>query len=214
MIEQRIQTKVKNATVTLLKKGGQGVLVRNNLILTAAHCIGFSFKREMFWDNSIIEEIETIKGKIKVAPLAIEPVSDIAVLSSVDDQASEDFYNEANAFEEFCSSTKPIPLCSQTFVKQFEKFIVYVYTHKKTWIKGEAIQGSHKKYSPAIWVETEKIIEGGTSGSPIINERGQLVAIVSNTSFSEGQRDKFGGSHPFVHHALPIWILKEISQRK
>jgi hypothetical protein len=41
MIKEQVKTDVANATVTLLKRGGRGVLVPGNLIVTAAHCIEF-----------------------------------------------------------------------------------------------------------------------------------------------------------------------------
>ena len=42
MLREKIKIDVANATVTLLGKGRQGVLVSSNLIITAAHCINFS----------------------------------------------------------------------------------------------------------------------------------------------------------------------------
>ena len=35
------RAEIEKAIVTLTKRGGQGVLVADNLILTAAHCIDF-----------------------------------------------------------------------------------------------------------------------------------------------------------------------------
>lgn len=98
MIEDKIQADIVNATVTLLKKGGRGVLVAGNLIVTAAHCIGFECSGSMVLGDYYIEEIETVQGRLRVTPRAVEPVSDVAVLGSLDDQ---EFYKDHSAFEEF-----------------------------------------------------------------------------------------------------------------
>jgi V8-like Glu-specific endopeptidase len=85
MLKKSIQHDVAKATVSLLGQGGQGVLVRNNLILTAAHCINFYCDGRMTLGDYFIEEIKTSEGrKLKVTPYAVEPVSDIVVLGSLD----------------------------------------------------------------------------------------------------------------------------------
>lgn len=53
----------------------------------------------MVLGDYFIEEIETLHGKLKVGPLAVEPVQDIAVLVALDDQV---FYKEVDMFNEFC----------------------------------------------------------------------------------------------------------------
>jgi hypothetical protein len=205
MISESIRAKVANATVdVLLTDGarGRGVLVKDNFILTAAHCIEFKCDGSMVLGDYFITEIETRHGRLKVTPFAVEPVHDIAALGSLDNQ---EFSDEAEQFEEFCRKTKPVPLCLDAF-EQFQTFPVYIYTHKKTWMKGEGQDCSSYKDSPAIMVRTDEQIEGGTSGSPIVNERGQLVAIVS--TFREGL--PCDGLEPRPHLALPTWISLRI----
>lgn len=206
MINKNIQVKVANATVTILKTRGQGVWVKNGFIITAAHCIDFKCDGSMPLGDFFIEEIETIHGKLKVSPWAVEPVNDIAVLGSLDNQI---FPDEAMGFDELCKKIKPIPLFLKK-LKQFEKFPVYIYTHQKTWLEGEATKWDGEKGSPAIGIETKEQIEGGTSGSPIVNERGELVAIVSNTNLKQSAIDKCQGIASRPHLALPVWISRSI----
>ncbi len=118
-----------------------------------------------------IEEIETVQGKLKVGPLVVEPVNDIAVLGSLDDQA---FCDEAQAFEDFCEKVKPVRLFLGK-LKRGDKFPIYVFTHKRTWIEGEATKWSSQKDSPSIGIDMEENIEGGTSGSLSSTKRGNWL---------------------------------------
>jgi len=129
-------TDVEKATVTLLRKGGQGVLVSSDLIITAAHCIDVRYEGAMVLDEIFIEKIKTGKKELVVTPLAVEPVSDLAVLGAPD---YEVFPKEEEDFEEFCEHTKPVPLCSD-FVP-FREFKIHIYTHKRTWVTGSAKEG-------------------------------------------------------------------------
>jgi len=200
MITKEIRKKIESATVTILKKGGRGVLVRNSMILTAAHCVNWNCDGEMALGDYYIEEIETIRGKLKVGPLAVEPVTDIAVLGSLDGQT---FYHEALDFEDYCEKVKPVRLFLGK-LKQFEKFPIYVYTHKRTWIEGEATKWAGEKVSPLIGIDVGENIEGGTSGSPVVNEKGNLVSIISHVGGPAGVSRQ--GTGPRPHLALPVWI--------
>ena len=203
MLQENIYTDVARATVTLLGKSGQGVLVSSNLIITAAHCINFRCEGAMVLGDYFFEKIKTCERELEVAPLAVEPVTDIAVLGSLDDQV---FAEEAEDFEKFCEQTTPVPLCRRDFVL-FRKFSVHIYTHKGTWVTGSAMQC--REDAQALSVEADEQIEGGTSGGPIINDSGDLVGIVSNFSLATEQ-GKSGGLAPRPHLALPVWVCRQI----
>jgi len=204
MLKDNLKIAVEKATVNFLKKGGQGVLVEGGFILTAAHCIDCNCEGDMTMDEYIIEEIETINGNLKIQPFAVEPVKDIAVLGSLDDQA---FNKEATQFEKYCDNIKPIPLCTNNFELDEKKFVSYIFTHKKSWVKATTI------YIPTrLDMYTEEPIESGTSGSPIVNEKGELIGIVSQSKIDSPELETgeyfSHGSHPNM--TLPVWVLKKI----
>jgi len=90
------------------KKGGQGVLVGGNLILTAAHCVTYTLTGAMVLGEYFVEKIKTKDGaELEVCPWAVEPMSDIAVLGALDEQECSD---KGKAFEVFCDQTKPVYL--------------------------------------------------------------------------------------------------------
>jgi len=198
---------VEKATVRL-PKGGQGVLVSGDLILTAAHCIRFSLEGEMVFDTHFIEEIETKSGPIKACAWAVEPVSDIAVVGALDYQA---FDKEVEDFEEFCINTPSVPLYQGDF-PLFEASQVHIYTHKGTWIKGNVTL--YRKGANQLGLEADEQIEQGTSGGPIINDKGELVGIASNISVPPEdtlqENYKATGSVPRPHLTLPVWIYEII----
>jgi hypothetical protein len=194
---------VENAIVLVSKKGGRGVLVSGNLIITAAHCIDYSTNGQMMLGDLYIENIKTAKGEIKASPLAVEPVSDIAVLGSLDSQA---FADDADRFDRFCECTKPVPLCTKDF-DLFKKFPVYISNHDGKWVRGMATQGNTN--ANALAIEADEQIEGGASGGPIITESGELVGIVSQFNESHGD-GKCDGMTPRPHISLPVWVCRKI----
>lgn len=196
------KVRVEAATVKLLELGGQGVLVPGGYILTAAHCVNWSIKGGMVLGDFCLHRIQTADGELlDVTPYAVEPVNDIAALGALDDQAAP---QKADAFEEFCESTPPVPVCTDEYAFG-EYFPVHIYTHKGEWIAGQAARfGSF--VTGSLFVEPDSSIEGGTSGSPVVNDRGQLVAIVSNTG-------EVGGTSPRPHLALPGWIWARMLPR-
>lgn len=193
---------VRRATVRLTAKGGQGVLVPGPFVVTACHCVDFSATGGMALGDHFIEPLQTNDGAtLKAAPKAVEAIADVAVLGSLDDQV---FPEDAIAFQEWCEQTLPVLLCRNDYGFN-EKFPVHVLSHKGEWITGTATGGMPN--SLLLWVEWDQQIEGGTSGSPILNDAGEIVAIVS--CCSEGAVN-CNGANPRPMLALPAWILSEI----
>jgi hypothetical protein len=134
----------------------------------------------------------------------VEPVADIAVLGSLDGQV---FFEETEQFESFCEDTKPVRLCRQ-LPEPGNPFPVYILDNDGEWVRGKARIA--RKDAARIWVDAEQPIKGGASGGPIVNERGQLVAIVSVFSEPYGRAKVCDGLQPLCLRALPVWALKTI----
>ena len=197
---------VERATVEFPKMGGRGVFVGGNLILTASHCIVYETGGTMALDDHLIQEIQTFDGKnLKVQILAVDLVSDFAVLGAPDGQ---DFDIESKDFDAFCEATKPVPVCFKNYPR-FAEFPVEIWTHKNIWVQGKATLNDPN--TQRIAIQSESAIEPGTSGSAIVNEAGELIALVSTFS---GNQSGGGwvGLNPFIPKALPVSIIQKIRE--
>src|SRR5262245_37875645 len=104
-MKQSVLDRVAAATVRFPRGGGQGVLVRGNFIVTAAHVI----RRNDLWRGTgfyepRLERIELGGRKLRVDVYAVEFVEDVAVLGVPDPQAFEDAVGtqEFDAFVRNC----------------------------------------------------------------------------------------------------------------
>ena len=222
MPQESIFARAEKATVWFPRNNGLGVLVTgpddglafNKWIITAAHCIHHDSEGGMVLGDYYLEKVRITDAEFTVRPLAVEPVSDIAIVGAPDNQ---EFGNEADAFLAICDGIEPVPVCQREY-KFGEKFPVHVWTHKGTWITGEATSWSPQ----ALWmIDPDQGIESGTSGGPIINDDGELVGIVSNASdviedgiTEDGLSSYEGyitsGTFPYPALALPTWACREL----
>ena len=194
---------VMKAMVSMMGTGGQGVLITGGVILTAAHCIELTCKGPMALESNPPEAVRTRMGRLNTATIAVEPVSDLAVLGPTDDQKSP---KDAEKFREFVANTEPVAL----YVKKLEEdetVPVYIFTHERTVVRGVATD--YAGNSHRLWVVADEPIVGGTSGGPIVTSACELVGVASNFSTvttGDGSSDGFI-SRP--HLALPLWVCCE-----
>lgn len=192
---------IQKALVHFPSKGGQGVLVNGNFIITAAHCVNFSLDTGMMMQDINPQKIITSSGtEIMVNILAVEPVSDIAVLGIID---AQEFPEEAGKFEKFCNLTRPV----EFFRKDFDLFVEYpahIYTHLGEWVSC-TVERTFPTANKLV-INPEKAIQPGTSGSPVVNDAGELIGVVSF-----GAKD---GTIPFLRSSLPVYLYKAMQKKQ
>ena len=185
---------------------GQGFIVHGGYILTAAHCVPWSGQGQMplrfgyyFLVNMITADGQRLTGQV----VAVEPVSDIAVIASPDNQT---FPKEAEAFDLFAQSVNPLPLSSKEFPFG-QPFQIHILTHTGDWLSGEASQWAEN--APTLVTETDPAIEGGTSGSAVLSDTGEVLAVVSTVGNS-GDGSAGIGSNARPCQSLPVWVWRGI----
>lgn len=76
-IELKIQKAIEEAIITLPIKGGYGVLVNGDIIVTAAHCVQINLSGEMAILDQSLDTIETKhQGTFKAQIVFVELVND------------------------------------------------------------------------------------------------------------------------------------------
>jgi hypothetical protein len=205
---RKMQALVAAATFPLGPKEhwGQCVVVEGGHCITAAHCLNYpeeSVKRFftlLVLGECMLNRVWDDQCKILAAPLAIEPLSDVAVLGSPDYAA---LYDEAAAYDDFCERVQPVKLL-RDIPERRKEFAVWIRTHRGGWLEGAATYYNGGRFA----YTTKTAIECGTSGGPIVNKRGELVGVVSH-----GGSKPFGGglcrsTAPLIPMALPAWLLR------
>lgn len=153
------------------------------------------------------EQLVTADGRqLTVQPLAVEPVSDVAVLGAVDAQASAEFAAAADAFEGFCSTTEPVRLAIDE-LDLFVPIASYVFTHDRRVIPARASQT--QPGAATLWVQADEPIEGGTSGGPVVTSAGRLLGIISHSGSVAGAM-RCDGAIPRVHFTAPAWLVRQM----
>jgi S1-C subfamily serine protease len=207
------RSRVARATVTIFKDEesgpiGQGFLVHGGYILTAAHCVPWSGEGQMPLGEYFLVTVIAADGRrLTGQVVAVEPVSDIAVIGSPDGQT---FSSQATDFDNYLESTEGLILCKDDFPFG-AGFPVQIYTHTAEWISGEATQWGENV--PTLSFETKPPVVAGTSGSAIVNDRGEVVGVVSSaseTAEEAGDSDVYDGTCARPCQSLPVWLWRAI----
>lgn len=166
------------ATVRITTNGkrGQGVLIPDGMILTAAHCLDWSNNGGMAMGDVYVEDVETADGrKFRTEPIFLDPLADIGVLGKV---SHPDLYEDFQAFMEFWEATTPAPL-STIHAELFQDFAIKIRSHEGKWINGvgKFREGDRR----AVVFEASEQVMGGTSGGPVVDE-GMSIRGVSRVT--------------------------------
>lgn len=206
-VDDSNRSRIVGATLTVVKdreydSKGRGFLVHGGYVLTAAHCVNWSGEGEMALGEDVAVSMIAADGsKLLGRVVAVDPVSDIAVIGSIDDATT---IEEAQAFDSFVESNEGLILCKDEFPLGVE-FALHIYTHKGEWISGEATQW--RENTPTLSWEASPPVLGGTSGSAVVNDHGEVVGVVSTASESDGSNH---GTCARPCKSLPMWVWEEI----
>ena len=206
-MNETTRMRIESATVRFQRRGGLGVLVPGQMIVTAAHVVRRHWRSKVNGvEGQGVVTVAAGKWKAPVEVYAVDLVSDVAVLGEVDGYASEALYKASEAFDEFCESTEPVPLCTTDF-ERLKPFSVHILTHDKGWVTGHTEQ----RWNAGCYllIRAEAPIAGGTSGGPVVTDEGLLLGVASHAAGPvDGPLLEVG--MPQVHLVVPGFLLRKM----
>jgi hypothetical protein len=207
-------------SVVQVTADGRGFVVEGRdgarYVLTAAHCLPRLPEPCSFLPVSERTFPTCLGGLWATAPevwaecLFVDLVGDIAVLGAPDGQSLP---RQCQAYEDFVSTAVPLLLRRVQPVEggwPAERGWMFALDADR-WFscKVEAIHH-------AIWAtEAAEPIRGGMSGSPILGDDGQVIAVCcasAGTGDRDVEDDREGGPNPGLS-SLPGWFLDELTDQ-
>lgn len=159
--------------------------------------------------------------------LFIDPIADIAVLGSPDNQALGD---QAEAYEALVEAATPLTIAEPPSKPTAEEVAELKELEKRWGATGQVQRADREcpafmlslnnqwflcrvRHAPngmlMVFDAAEKIA-GGKSGSPIIAADGTAIGVVCLGEESGGRDDREGGPNPRLMGNLPGWFLAAI----
>ena len=184
---------------------GRGFVVegaRQRLVITAAHCLphfppcaAFSYLEERTYQGllGLLGE----PPKVWAECLFADPIGDIAVLGSPDSQALS---AQSEAYEALMDSTRPLIIADAP-----KKGCGWMLSLGRKWFRCDLMHQDSR-----VWIiGAAKNIEGGMSGSPIVDDDCSAIGVVCAGCGTDGERWPSGPNARLVHN-LPGWLLQEL----
>ncbi len=199
-------TSLDDVKTAVIRVGeGRGFIVQgteDRFVITAAHCLprippccSFSHSEERMFQNLL--------GKLGQEPnvwaecLFLDPIADIAVLGTPDDQA---FSEQADSYR---GLVEPPPALSISDAPEDSPaFLLSLVNDLMPCIV--------RHLNGPLWIsDATPGIEGGMSGSPIFLADGSVIGVCC-VGGGDGDRAIEGGPNPHLAYHLPGWLIRQL----
>lgn len=166
------------------------------VVVTAAHCLGpklppahaMAFAEEKIYN--LLGSLDGSKANICAECLFVDPVADIAVLGAPDNQASQEMYEQAEAYEALVDVAPALrigkPRTGRGWILSLDGHWVPTPMKIHSTLFGIALSTGPT--------------EGGMSGSPILNDAGRAIGVVVIGEETVGEPN---GPQPILERDLP-----------
>jgi hypothetical protein len=197
------QAEATRAVVTVGEGRGFIVSAQDHYIITAGHCLPSLPPSNANSDRS--ERIYAgLLGSLREKPtvwaecLFVDPIADIAVLGSPDNQ---ELFDEAEEYEELMELAIPLPIADSP-----TNGTAWLLSLDGLWFQCSVQHnGGMLRVSNAI----EGIVSG-MSGSPIVADDGSAIGVICTSGGRPGEVPTSGGPNPRLVHNLPLWFLRKM----
>jgi hypothetical protein len=183
---------------------GCGFVAAGRYVIPAAHCLP-RIPAHHFDELATTIRSWDGKDKTKLVVIYCDPISDIAVLKNETLSGGDLPQEWTEAFDRLVTRTGSARIDLSFPVDTPLRF--YIRTHTEAWCTG-----STKALNPlgpifCAFIDEGKQIPDGTSGSPVFNQKGEVIGLVS-----EG--GECGGTNPvtvaWLAGALPMWHIRAL----
>jgi hypothetical protein len=146
----------------------------------------------------------------------VNPVDDLAVLASPDNQ---ELAEEADRFEAFLASKRPLPIASLTFARPRirrlgRSVLASPEAQCDSWIlslEGEWFCCRATSRGRSLGLEgAAHPIQAGMSGSPIVSAAGAAIGVICTSGGTKRDHHTGGGPNPELAAQLPAWLLRRL----
>ena len=219
MASIKLNPKITKAVIRVGE--GRGFVVKAKwgrpLVITAAHCLPYMppASSGIYWEEKTYKRLLgplAEDATVWTECLFVNPVADIAVLTSPNDQ---DLSTEAYKYDSLTGGS------ALRIAKATEKSQGWLLDLDNQW---QSCTVHHHGGSLSIENATGMGIRGGMSGSPIINDRGRAIGVVTSANkearMSPGSPSDMddgctqGFPNPNLMYDLPGGILENLTNKK
>ena len=211
-MDPQLSEKLEVAKRAIVRVGeGRGFVVEagrfeRRYVITAAHCLD-PFPNPTSISHGCERTYRDLLGPcdeqtaICAECLFADPIGDIAVLGPPDE---DNFREEYRAYEELTESIAALPISGSVANGR-----AWLLSLDKHWFQCDVeIRGDPKCLIGPLLLSTEKHIEGGMSGSPILSADGKAIGVLCTAGGTAG-----GGVHtvtgpnPQIRSYLPPRLI-------
>lgn len=171
---------------------GLGFVASGGYVLTAAHNLPPPESLNGIYDSDLLV-IELSDGaKLQMTPVFVDQCADIAVLA---------VSNEHPEVEDLLDEVDPLRIAWNLVVGKHSGTVA---THDRGLVEAVCEIGAS---SNRVCFTARTAFAGGTSGGPVFDSKGRVMAVVSQTTSAEDHRLGWG---PAISECLPAWLVKKI----